>query len=358
MSRLHIRSLASTILLLLVSVGANASGIAKGPYLQNPTTSSITICWVTDADSTGVVRCQQDVGKPTIVSERASTRYHRVKVEKLKPNTYYGYSVTCEGETAKGTFRTAASPGRSFRFVVYGDNRTQPLVHAAVLKRMEAFKADFMIQTGDLVANGENIPQWDEYWRVTGPTLASLPIYPTLGNHERNGAPYFQFFAVPRDYSFDYGDAHFVALDTNHTAPEIPAQMEWLKKDLAAHQKAAWRVVFMHHTLYTCVDQPRRLIESEERRKYMLPVLKEGHVLLVLSGHDHNYQRHLAEGITFLVTGGGGAPLYGVISGVPSTVTAKSVHHHCEVTADKNRMQVRAVQPDGAVIDEFEIKRG
>lgn len=361
MRHLHTRTLLSvTPLLLLCSLRApalGASGIAKGPYLQNPTTNSITVCWVTDSATAGTVVCQAGTDKSVEVQEKAPTLYHRVKLEKLKSATYYAYKVTCDGTTAEGTFRTASPPGRSFRFVAYGDNRTQPLIHAAVLKAIAAFKPDFLLQTGDLVANGEIMEQWDEYWRVAGPTLASVPMYPALGNHERNGAPYFRYFDVPRDYAFDYGDVHFVALDSNKTGADAVAQRAWLRKDLADHQKARWRVVFMHHTLYTCTNIPARRLESEVRRKELEPILKNGRVQLMVTGHDHNYQRHVADGITYIITGGGGAPLYDLTMDTPYIVTGKKAHHHCEITVDRDRMQFRVVEPSGALIDQFEIKR-
>jgi predicted phosphodiesterase len=317
----------------------------------------MTVCWVSDTDTTGVVSCQAGTDKPVEVKEKTKTKYHRVKVEKLKPATYYKYTVTCEGSSGEGEFRTAVPPGRTFRFVAYGDNRTQPKIHSAVLKGIAAFKPDFLLQTGDIVANGENQDQWDEYWQVAGPTLRSIPIYPTLGNHERNGAPYFRYFDVQRDYSFDYGDIHFVALDSNRPPSEIPTQLEWLRKDLAEHQNAAWRIVYMHHTLHTCTDIPQRRNESAERRKRMEPILQEGNVQLFISGHDHNYQRHVEGGITYLVSGGGGAPLYNLTPNTIYVVAAKKAHHHVEIIADAKRLDARTVEPDGTVIDQFDLKR-
>src|SRR5262249_48333037 len=141
--------------------------------------------------------------------------------------------------------------------------------------------------------------------------------YTCLGNHEKHGAPYFKFFDVPAEYSFDYGDAHFVALDSNRPEAEYAAQGEWLKQDLMAHQNAKWRIVFFHHTVHTCVDKPGRREESAERAKRLEPIFQAAHVQLVINGHDHDYQRHVAHGITYLVTGGGGAPLYDVIPDTP-----------------------------------------
>src|SRR5205823_6334426 len=147
-----------------------------------------------------------------------------------------------------------------------------------------------------LVANGENQEQWDEFWQVVAPFVRQTPYYPALGNHEGNGAPFFNYFGPERDYSFDYGNAHFLALDSNRQSSEFEDQQEWLRHDLARHHKATWRIVFFHHTPYTCVAMPARRIQSVALRQRLEPIFKAGHVQIVLSGHDHDYQHHFANG--------------------------------------------------------------
>src|SRR5207248_1623832 len=102
--------------------------------------------------------------------------------------------------------------------------------------------------------------------RVARETLRNTPIFPALGNHEQDGAAYLRYFDVARDYSFDYGNAHFAALDSNRPPAEQGAQVAWLRKDLAAHQEATWRMVFFHHTPYTCVNKPGRRELAEKLR--------------------------------------------------------------------------------------------
>ena len=343
---------AGAALLASVCANAQASGIDKGPYLMSPTQTGITVCWVSDTPSIGTVTV---TGAKETAKDAAETRYHRVKLTGLKPYTHYAFSVSCMGVTKTGGFQTAAPAGQAFRFVAYGDNRTQPQVHASVLARMSQFKPDFVVQTGDQVADGNKEDQWDEFWQIASKALSETAYYPSLGNHERSGAPYFRYFAVPAEYSFDYGDIHFTALDSNRPAAEYAAQLEWLKKDLAAHQDAKWRIVFFHHTVHTCVDKPDRRIESAERAKRLEPVFTAAHVQLVINGHDHDYQRHVSQGITYLVTGGGGAPLYSVTPDTPFVKKALMAHHYCEFIVDGNTISVRVVEPDGTVIEQFAV---
>ncbi len=337
------------------AIAAQASGIDKGPYLMNPTQTGITVCWVGDREAVGTVSV---TGTPVQASDTVPARYHRVKLTGLKPYTKYNYHVDCGGRLADGSFTTAAPPAQPFKFVAYGDNRTQPNIHASVLSRMMKFEPDFVLQTGDQVADGNNESQWDEFWQIASKTLSQTAYYPSLGNHEKNGAPYYKYFAVPQEYSFNYGSAHFVALDSNRPAPEHAAQDAWLRKDLLAHRNAKWRIVFFHHTVHTCVDKPDRRAESIERARRLEPILTEGRVQLVINGHDHDYQRHIANGITYLVTGGGGAPLYDVTPDTPYVKKAKKAYHHCEISVNGGTMSVRVIEPDGSVIEQFTISAG
>jgi 3',5'-cyclic AMP phosphodiesterase CpdA len=294
-------------------------------------------------------------GRRKTAKDSAPVQYHRVKLTGLKPYTRYEYSVKCGAERKSGSFVTAAPPGQPFKFAAYGDNRTQPTVHAAVLARMIQFQPDFIINSGDQVANGTNEAQWDEFWEITQKTLCQTPYYPSLGNHEKHGAPYFKYFDVPEEYSFDYGNAHFIALDTNRLPSEYGEQEAWLRKDLAAHQSATWRIVFFHHPIHTCVDKPARRVESAERAARLEPIFKSGKVQLVINGHDHDYQHHVASGIHYIVTGGGGAPLYSVTPNTPFVKVAKEAHHHCEITVNGSALSLRAIEPGGKIIEEFEM---
>jgi hypothetical protein len=359
------RTIAASVLatagLLALAACANASGIDKGPYLQNPTTTTIVVCWVSDADTTGTVEYSKK-GDPTAETKTAKdttpTRYHKVKITGLSPYTRYTYKVTCDSRMGTGSFITAAKPDQPFKFIAYGDTRSQANKHAEVLRRMMMFEPDFVLQSGDLVANGSNEAQWDVFWETAAPLVKDTPYFPALGNHEGKGAPYFRYFDVPQEYSFDYGNTHFVALDTNRPASEHAAQEAWLKKDLAAHQKATWRVVYFHHTPYTCVSIPSRREDAVRLRERLEPIFQAEKVQLVISGHDHCYQHHLANGIHYIVSGGGGAPLYEVNPDTPFVKVAKSVHHDCEIKVNGKTMSFRAIEPDGKVIDSFELHVG
>jgi 3',5'-cyclic AMP phosphodiesterase CpdA len=290
------------------------------------------------------------------VREKQPARVHRVTITGLQPYTRYAYSVQAAGHRSDGTFRTAPSPGGSFRFAAYGDTRTQPERHAEVLASMLKFQPDFALQTGDLVENGASLPQWAEFFQVAAPMLRQVPYYPAEGNHELGGSPFFRYFPGPRDYSFDYGCAHFVVLDSNRPPPEWRAQETWLREDLQRSQGAAWRIVALHHTLFTASPGKFRRADSIRLFRRLIGILHDQHVGLVISGHEHNYEHFFSRGIHYLVTGGGGAPLVPPVRNAPFAVTVKMAHHHCELTVNPQRIAVRAVEPTGTEIERFEIQ--
>jgi hypothetical protein len=350
-SRNLLSRVAAIAWLIGVAASARAAEITHGPYLMLPSTDSVTVCWVSDTETTGgaVRYAPGETGNPTAgktaAETGAATRYHRVKIAGLKPYTRYAYTVTESGKTTpRSTFLTAAPRLQPFHFIAYGDCRTQPERHAAVIARMMTFHPDFVLQTGDLVANGTNEAHWDLFWPVAEPLMRNTAYYPALGNHEKEGAPYFKYFGVPREYSFDYGNAHFVALDSNRPEEEF------------AHQSATWRIVYFHHTPYTCVDKPERREQARVLSARLEPILKAGNVQLVVNGHDHDYQRHVSpSGITYLVTGGGGAPLYTVTPDTPYVKKAKMAYNDCEISVDGPNLKVRAVEPDGSEIEHFAL---
>lgn len=333
--------------------------VTRGPYLQNATTTTITVCWATAADSAGSVEYRK-VGSAdqfSVATESGSARIHKAKVTGLAPYTRYQFHIRGAGADAGGSFRTTAPAGTPFRFVAYGDNRPNADAAAAVISAIASSHPDFVVNSRDLVADGTKEELWAGFFATAAPVLRAAPLYPAIGNHERGGAIYLAYFDVPREYSFDYGDVHFSVIDTNRPESEHAAQEAWLAQDLKAHQDAVWRVLVCHHTPCTCVDKPDRRVAAEKLRGRLGPILKAGKVQLVINGHDHDYQHHLSEGIHYLVTGGGGAPLYSVTPDTPFVKAARMVHHFCEISVDRKQITVRALEPSGTQVDSFVVTR-
>lgn len=251
-----------------------------------------------------------------------------------------------------------------FLFIVYGDTRSRHDVHQKVVDRIRADKPDFILHTGDLVANGRNPEDWHKFFEIEADLLRDIPLYPTLGNHERNAPAYFKYFTFPNGdghhYSFDWGMAHFAVIDSNEVGDSKEEkdafrqrELTWLREDLRAIGQPLKFVMF-HHPLYTVIG--RRKGSAAELAGQIEPVLVEGGVTAVFSGHDHNYQHHVHDGIHYIVAGGGGAPLYGVNPNSETVVASAKIENYVRVRVDGNRAHVEAVDLAGNLLDSFELK--
>jgi 3',5'-cyclic AMP phosphodiesterase CpdA len=158
-----------------------------------------------------------------------------------------------------------------------------------------------------------------EYTACYGPTWGRFRdrTYPAPGNHEyatANGAPYFAYFgerAAHGHYSFELGPWHVISLDSDLTGAAHAAQLAWLRDDLARHP-ARCTLAYWHHPLYSSGGHG-----SIAKMHDAWDLLYKAGAEIVLSGHDHDYERfapqdadgHLdrARGIVQFVVGTGGA---------------------------------------------------
>jgi 3',5'-cyclic AMP phosphodiesterase CpdA len=131
-------------------------------------------------------------------------------------------------------------------------------------------------------------------------------------------------------------------------------QTRWLEEDLAANQKADFRFVMAHHPPYTAVtsrqgDNPHMMA--------LVPMFEKYRVSAGLFGHDHNYQHFLKNGIHYIISGGGGAPLYDV-NKPDAAITQKvmSVENFVSVSVTGKMARLEAIAVDGTTIEQFEIR--
>jgi len=253
------------------------------------------------------------------------------------------------------TFRTAAGPDQTkFTFVAFGDTRTQHQPHQAVVDRIVALEPDFVLHTGDLVAMGSINSLWETFFEIERELMARAPLYPALGNHEVNHAHYFDLFYLPgneRWYTFEYGHARFICLQVDGIADFGPQseQYAWLEEALAAN-KQPWLFVNFHIPPYSSSVDAR----EHSVRQALTPLFERYGVDVVFCGHHHNYERNEVNGITYVVTGGGGAPL-GVMEEREPTRAAFAVTYHVVLLElDGNHLKATVISSKGKVLDEFE----
>lgn len=331
--------------------------LAGGPFVVNVGPRKATVAWVVQTGETKLGKTPGQLDKTAPV-----LRAEKVTYAGLEPGQTYYYEIP--GQTgAKGRFKTPPAGRAAFSFVVYGDTRTRHDVHQRVADAIVKADPDFVVHTGDLVTDGDETGLWPIFFNIEKTLLRQTAFFPVLGNHERNNRQYFDFFDVKNPYySFDWGGVHIAVL--NSDIGTLPVSQEakqnfwneqarWLESDLAKAQKTDFRFVVMHHPPFTAVKA--RQAESRQVQT-LVPIFEKFKVQAVFSGHDHNYQHHLQRGIHYLVTGGGGAPLYPVDAPIPGlTQKLESTEHYVTVKVQGDKAQAVAIALDGRVLDRVEL---
>jgi len=367
-----------------------SSDLKRGPYVQLGGTESILIVWETNSNTQGAVEFGLTDSLGTrIASSELGTR-HSLSPTGLLPNTYYYYRVLDGSRPLSQITRfhtNQQSNHTNFRFLVVGASGFGTVEMFKVADLINASAASFGLHTGDVIYSyGEERLYDSHFFYPYARFLATNVMYMSIGNHDLvtdSGAPYLNNFYLPANnldgtelyYSFDYGQAHFVALDTNQSTAPGSAQRTWLERDLATTTKP-WKFVFFHHPLYTAgfiiIDGTRVDLANLSVRRNLAPLFELFGVDIVFSGHSHSYERTFPilhnrsvdeeqdpdyvnpSGPIYVTTGGGGAPLLGLGSS-PLNARAVSAYHIVEVSLSDDELIGRAIEPGVGVIDEFRV---
>jgi hypothetical protein len=213
----------------------------------------------------------------------------------------------------------------SLKFAVIGDNgtgsRQQHELGAQMATQRERFPFEFVLMMGDNLYGAQTASDFvAKFERPYQPLLsAGVKFYAALGNHDDPDAdvryPHFNMNGA-RYYTYTKRNARFVVADTNFLDP---AQLVWLDKTLSTAREQ-WKIVYFHHPLYSNGDRHGSNVALRVRLE---PLLVKHGVDVVLSGHDHIYERLKPQrGITYFVAGSGGQLRKGGVT--PSSLTAAS----------------------------------
>jgi 3',5'-cyclic AMP phosphodiesterase CpdA len=244
-------------------------------------------------------------------------------------------------------------------FSDFGGGPAQGAVAAGMLQWVrDGHRVDALVTTGDNVYDFGEPKYFEAYLKAPYRALQTTgrPMWATLGNHDvsaGHGAQQLKFLGLPPlPYAKTLPGVRFLFLDANR--PGDAAQKRWLTDQLATPAPELFTVAVFHQPVFSCGLHGRtaQVIEN------WYPLLNSGKVALVLTGHDHDYERYLtAEGTTFIVTGGGGRDLYPLIPGcsAPERRAAAVKHHFTGIEVYSDRMTVTVVATDGKVIDGVDI---
>src|SRR5919107_4731004 len=251
------------------SLLGDATGLRqlREPYMQGVTASSAVICWVSGHPGSGVVEYGKTPQLGRKETDSRIRRRHAVALAGLDPGSTYHYRVGGVVESpSKGSLRTApAGEDSRFRFAVVGDSGSGGKGQLAVAALLGRLEPDLVLHTGDVVyPTGEERHYDRRYFAPYRNLIKTVPLFPVLGNHDvrkRNGAAFLENFHPPlgspgstkRYYSFDWGGAHFVALDSelyyDDKGSSAERQRVFLERDLISTRKR-WKIAFLHRSPY------------------------------------------------------------------------------------------------------------
>lgn len=384
---------------------ANAPSHITLTWSDDPRTTQ-TITWKTDVKTVdGQVRYWLLTSSQQAVVKNASAQVeqidsnwgrfnlHTAKLTGLTPGEPYAYQVGADADWSE-QYVFVAAPAKSirYRFLVFGDSQSvnyntwrTTLDQAYLANRGAAF----FINMGDLVDRGQEYGEWNGWFNAAHGVLENIPCMPLVGNHETYAIGggfsmptlFTDQFKLPLNgpdglkgqvYSFDYGAAHFVMLDTQigeegRFAPDmLEKQKAWLAADLASSSQK-WKLVFMHRALYNNKSAANAAIQ-----KAFAPILDQYHANVVFTAHDHVYARtyplahdavvdNAQAGTTYIATGRSGSKTY------PDSIDREwnnffynplDEPNYLTVDVDEQVLTVRAYRQSGSLIDEYRIERG
>lgn len=376
----------SIILIFLLGPVARAR-ITKGPVLLRVYQRRAALMWETDTKGPGSI----SYGKGLILNQNLTTKPDRVEYQTKKANapavgrsafihkvwldgleTGTSYSYCAAGPQDKSRvyqFRTVPANTEKARFAVYGDNRTVPQQHRKVVEQIIKAKVDFVVNSGDLVTKGDIYEQWGpQFFEPLKDLAETVPIYVAKGNHDKSRSKenfrYFERLLVPageeNNFGFDYGPVHYFCADNVTSNAGAEQLLELIVKNIQ-QSRSKWKFVSYHipslnfggHWSTWCY--PRAL-----------PKLAAAGIDFVVTGHSHVYERFWpvappertkrSSYVTYITSGGGGAPTYSIRPGAFLART-KRIRHFCLFSIDGDKLTMDTISADGEVIDHIELNK-
>ena len=321
--------------------------LTRGPYLQSPTESTIVIKWRTSANTNSKVRFGTDsLNLSQTLTLSNSTKEHTVKLSNLSPSTTYYYSVgnnatSFTSPSARFRFKTNPIPGSEVptRVWAIGDfgkgNAEQVAVKNSYMQYDDSSNTDVWIWLGDNVYNdGTDQEYQTKLFELNGfsDVFNWLPFWPSPGNHDYNTVweesaflgipysnipledhqgPYYDLVHVPTEaeaggfpsdlelfYSFDYGDVHFLSLNSEvfdfaQTSQGIDRMKQWIEQDLQQNTRT-FTIAYFHQPPYSKgshdSDDAFELVMKAMRER-VIPLLESYDIDLVVCGHSHVFER-------------------------------------------------------------------
>ena len=343
------------------AAGAQASIYESGPYLADLSAHGVVVR--TETEGAETLTLTVEPGHHAASDASATSGVHTLSLDGLEPKTTYHYSVrSSRGGKEDGSFTTAPADddASDIRFVLYGDDRGGTATHELLVKRVTDEPFDFVLDTGDLVADGRIGSQWEGFFAIEGRLLRDHCMFTAIGNHElvqEDGASYLKYFGTAEQQrnhvfytTFRWGLARFFVI--NGEGSFLGDDRVWLQRELEKADDEpglAWRIVLVHDGPFSSGlhgDNPK--LHGAD----VPELLRRHHVDFVLSGHDHIYERGASDGLRYVVSGGAGAPLYAIRHLRATTRKVETSYHYVLFEMSRDKGHIVAKRLDGSVIED------
>jgi len=238
------------------------------------------------------------------------------------------------------------------RFAIYGDTRSSPEIHQQVVQQIVLHQPEATFHTGDLNSSGKTQKEYDNFLQIISPLCQISRFFPARGNHEKDLSLFLQNFPFLNGSSYYtvYQDSiRFIILDSVLDLSPGSEQFNWLQKQL---KEDIPTLLILHHPVFSSGEH-----SDELGLQLFLPeLLQKSSVKAVFSAHDHNYERSEFKGITYIVTGGGGAPLREKEHANPYSLVFIKTHHYLIGEREGKSIIFKVYNLDNKILDSFTIK--
>lgn len=353
---------------------AATNTITRGPLIESTTNESTTIYWETTESAPSTVNYGKNTSMLEVMTNSTSDTVHSVKLTGLDLDAKYFYEVESgDAQSEMYYFFTAPADGGKFRMVILGDNRPssstapeQPEVFSEIIDLSIGEDPHLVIMTGDFVygvteSHSQNLVAWEKFTNITDRINHYAPIIGVIGNHDTGASTgsrlleyYFDAFLnfghSTTYFTFTYAGADFFILDSEEFGLEgriTGEQYEWLEEALSSSQSPL-KIVSAHRPLYSISHIGSALDVNITERDRLQNLFEDENVTFFTAGHDHSYNRIVVNGVTHIITGGAGAPLY-------NTPWGGAYNHYISSNFSYSEIDYSVIKPSGVVSEHQKI---
>jgi chitodextrinase len=345
----------------LQSTAPLAPGVVKvvrGPLAQQVDRTSAQITWRTNIPAPSELSYTAG-GVTRQVTDPVARTQHAVLIGGLPANATVTYAITYSGVTKNGSIRTCGQTSDPSNLSLVGDFGGGGPPEKDIASLIAGDHSDAIISTGDNVyPTGGDIDYVSRFFTPYANAFAGAPFWTAFGNHEYydpGAAATHLNLTQPSNeswFSFDCSSVHMLVLDTEIPFGVGSPQYDFARSDLASATEP-WKIVVLHRPPYSSSKSA-----TEVRETYQ-PVFEQFGVHLVFSGHSHNYERSVPiNGVTYIVTGGGGNGL-NAFSGTPPSFSAfrAAEYHYIQAAVTPTTVAMTVRRRDDTILDQAAVTR-